>query len=140
MRALKRYEVASDEPAAFEFLNQFFPIYRSSWQKGIVLRRDGEVIAAALYVEFNGVNVFVHLAGLPGRRWLNREFLYWALQYPFVQLGAKRITGWVESTNTDSIRFCEHIGCKREATLSGAGQHGQDVYLYVLYQKDCRYA
>lgn len=134
-----RYDVVSDEQAAFNFVTQFFSLHRSEGQKGIVLRRDGEVIAAALYVENNGTNCFIHLAGMPGRRWLTREFLYWCLHYPFVQVGLKRMTGWIEATNKDCIRFAEHIGFKRETTLRGAGQNGVDVHIYALHRSDCRY-
>lgn len=134
-----RYEIVPDEPAAFNFVTQFFSLYRSEGQKGLVLKRDGEVIAAALYVENNGTNCFLHVAGTPGRPWLTREFLYWCFHYPFVQVGLKRMTGWIEATNKDCIRFAEHTGWKRETTLRGAGQHGVDVHLYVIRREDCRY-
>lgn len=134
-----RYEVVSDEPGAFKFVTKFFKLYWSAGQRGIVLKRDGEIIAAALYVENNGTNCFIHLAAEPGRRWLTREYLYWCLHYPFVQVGLKRMTGWIEATNKDCIRFAEHIGFTRETTLKGAGQNGVDVHLYVLRPENCRY-
>jgi hypothetical protein len=45
------YKVESDAEAAFEFLNGFFLVGRTDDQKGIVLRKDNEVIAAVLYVQ-----------------------------------------------------------------------------------------
>jgi RimJ/RimL family protein N-acetyltransferase len=134
-----RYEVVSDEPGAFDFVTRFFSLNWSDGQKGIVLKRDSEIIAACLYVENNGTNCFVHLAGKAGKRWLTRNFLYWCFHYPFVQVGLKRMTGWIEATNEDSIRFAEHIGMTREATLKGAGQNGVDVHLYVITRENCRY-
>lgn len=134
-----RYVVESDAEGAYNHVTQFFGLDWCRGQKGIVLKRDGVVIAAAVYVEFNGSNVVVHLAGTPGRRWLNRDFLYWGFHYPFIQLGCKRITCWVESTNADSIKFVEHIGWSREATLSQAGREGSDVYIYKMFREDCRY-
>lgn len=139
MERSTQYVVKSDAEGAFQFLIQFFPLVRTEHQTGIVLERDGEVIAAALYVEFNGTNVFVHLAGKPGRRWLTRDFLYWGFHYPFVQLNCKRITCWVEASNADSRRFVEHIGWTHEATLSGAGQNGVDVLIYRMFREDCKY-
>lgn len=133
------YEVKSDAEGAYNFLTQFFPLERTEHMKGIVQERDGEVIAAALYVEFNGTNVFVHLAGKPGRRWLTRDFLYWGFHYPFEQLKCKRITSWVEADNADSRRFCEHIGWKHEATLKGIGRNGVDVLIYAMFREDCKY-
>lgn len=139
MNEKTRYEVVSDADAAFEFVTQFYALCPQKGQKGIVQKRDGEVIAAALYVENNGTNCFLHVAGSPGRRWLTREFYYWCLHYPFIQCGLKRMTAWIEATNADSRRFAEHAGWKPEATLKGAGVNGVDVVLYVLWREDCKY-
>jgi RimJ/RimL family protein N-acetyltransferase len=134
-----RFSVECDNEGGFEFINRFFKVYRSEWQKAIVQKRDGEIIAAVLYQDFNGSNVFVHVAAEPGKRWLTRDFLYWTMHYPFVQLGARRMTGWVEVNNFASRRFDEHVGFKEEAVLKGAGQDGQDVILYVMHREDCRH-
>lgn len=139
MSAPSRYIVASDAEGAFEYVTRFFSLVRTEDQKGIVLRRDGEVVAAALYVEFNGSNIFVHLAGSPGRNWLKRDFLYWLFHYPFIQLGCRRISAWVESNNADSVRFIEHLGATREAVLSQAGRDGVDVFVYKMFREDCKY-
>lgn len=134
-----KYSVESDAEGAFEFMNKFFKVYRSEWQKGIVQKRGGEIVAAVLYQDFNSSNVFVHVAAEPGKRWATRDFRYWTMHYPFVQLGAKRMTGWVEDDNVAAQKFDEHLGFKREATLKGAGQHGQDVHIYVMHREDCKY-
>lgn len=135
----KRYSVEVDNEGGFEFINRFFKVYRSEWQKSIVQKRDGEIVAAVLYQDFNSSNVFVHLAAEPGKRWGTKEFLYWTMHYPFEQLGCKRLTGWVESDNEAAWKFDEHLGFKREAVLKGAGQHGQDVYVYVMHREDCKH-
>lgn len=131
--------VESDAEGAFEFLNRFCKIYRSEWQKGIVQKRDGRIIAAVLYQDCNSTNVFVHVAGEPGERWGTKSFLYWTMHYPFVQLGCSRMTGWVEVDNMAARKFDEHLGFKQEAILKGAGQHGQDVIVYAMHRQDCRW-
>lgn len=136
---MSKHEVKSDAEGAFHFLTQFFPLVRTADQKGIVQVRGGEIIAAALYVEFNGTNVFVHLAGKPGRRWLTRDFLFWGFHFPFIQMGCSRITCCVDACNADSRRFVEHIGWKYEATLKGAGVNGVDVRIYKMLREDCKY-
>lgn len=133
------YKVAVDTEAAYEYVNKFFPVVRVADQRGLVQYRDGEVVAAALYVEFNGSNVFVHLAGSPDKRWLTRDFLYWGFHYPFVQLGCRRITCCVDVTNVTSRIFCEHIGWKPEAVLEAAGVGGVDVIVYKMFREDCKY-
>ena len=133
------YEVLADDEAAYEFLSAQMPMARSNAQQGIVQKKDGVVNAAVLYTSFNGPNVMATIAGTVGTRWLTREFLYWIFHYPFVQLDVKRITASIYSDNLASIRFVKHCGFTHEATLSGAAPDGQDVYLFCLWRKDCRF-
>lgn len=133
------YKVSANTEEAFRYLTQFFSLLNVEGQKGIILQRHGVTIAAALYVEYNGANVYIHLAGDPGSHWLNREFLYWVFHYPFIQLGVKRMTSCVDSGNVASIRFTEHLGATREATLAKAGKDGSDVYVYRMFREDCKY-
>ena len=133
------YKVESDAEAAFEFLNGFFLVGRTDDQKGIVLRKDDEVIAAVLYVQYSGPNVFMHVAGKPGRKWVTRDLLFWTFHYPFTQMGVSRVSGWVEADNKEAIRFNEHLGFTKEATLVGAGRGGVDVYIYKMLKENCRY-
>ncbi len=134
------YEISPDRDIAFNFVNAQLGCGRTANQRGLSLIKDGEVIAGIVYDEFNGSNVFMHVAATPGRRWMTRAFLHNAFLYPFVQMGANRITGWVEADNLDARRFDEHLGFRPEAVLKGAGSKGQDVILYVMHREDCRYA
>ena len=106
---------------------------------GIGLRRDGELVACALYEGFNGKNMWVHLAAVPGRHWLNRSFLRAGFIYPFDICGVQRLSGYVNESNHEARRFDEHVGFKEEARLRGAAPDGGDVLLYVMWRKDCRY-
>ncbi len=133
------YKMESDAQAAYAFVCRFFVPSRTADQKGIVLRRRGEIIAAVLYDECNGQNMFMHAAAEPGRRWLTRDFLHLAFHYPFCQQRVKRVTGWVEANNLASRRFVEHLGFKLEAVLKRAGKDGCDVCLYVMFREDCRH-
>lgn len=136
---MPKYQVVSDAVEAFRFINTQFKVYASSWQKGIVLQKDGETIAAVLYAEFNGANVFVHLAGTPGRHWLTRDFLYWGFHYPFEQLGCQRITCLVEASNAASQQFCEHIGWTKEFVHPRAASDGGDLISYRMFREDCKH-
>lgn len=107
--------------------------------RAIGLRRDGVLVAGAIYEGFNGRNMWVHLAGLPGRAWLNRDFLRAGFHYPFITCGVERLSGYVNASNTQARRFDEHVGFQEEARLKGAAPDGGDVILYVMWRKDCRY-
>jgi RimJ/RimL family protein N-acetyltransferase len=129
-----------DFDPVFEFIQSAVGgLAKSSDMQAIGLARDGKLVAGAVYEGFNGVNMWVHVAGLPGRSWLNREFLKAGFRYPFIQCGVKRLSGYVNASNTDARRFDEHVGFKEEARLRGAAPDGGDVIIYVMRKEDCRF-
>ena len=83
--------------------------------------------------------MWVHLAGLPGARWMTRDFLRAGFAYPFLVCGVKRLSGYVIASNTAACRLNEHLGYRVEATLAGAAPDGGDVLIYVMRKEDCRY-
>lgn len=124
----------------FSFVQSRIPgLERSPGMSAIGLERDGSIVAGAVYEGFNGVNMWVHLAGLPGRSWLNREFLHAGFRYPFIQCGVQRLSGYVNASNTDARRFDEHVGFREEARLQGAAPDGGDVIIYVMRKEDCQF-
>lgn len=134
-----RYALDYNLDRVHAFVSALTPINRVSGSQAIGLEKDGELIAGAVYEGFNGHNVWVHLAGIPGRRWMTRQFLHAGFAYPFIQLGCSRISGYVEAWNTDARKLDEHFGYKQEAVLRGAASDGGDVILYVMRREDCRY-
>jgi RimJ/RimL family protein N-acetyltransferase len=134
-----RYAIDYDFERVYAFVSERTKINRVSGAQAIGLSKDGDLIAGAIYEGFNGHNVWVHLAGMPGRRWMTRQFLYAGFAYPFIQLGCSRISGYVEAWNMDARRLDEHFGYKQEAVLRGAASDGGDVILYVMRREDCRY-
>jgi RimJ/RimL family protein N-acetyltransferase len=134
-----RKDIVYTYPEVYEFVRRHFPVNRSESAAGIGLRSDGELIAGVLYDDYNGSNIWMHVAAKPGRRWLTRGYLYTCFAYPFIQCNCQRVTGWVEASNTDSLRFTEHLGFKQEAVLKRAAPNGDDVILYVMFREDCRF-
>ena len=91
---------------------------------GIGLEQDGQIIAGAKYDNFNGASVCVHLAAVEGCRWMTREYLFACFDYPFRQLGVKKLLGLVDSSNTRARSFDEHIGYTVEAVIKDAAPGG----------------
>lgn len=131
--------IISNPARVFAFVSEIMPMSPVGGMKGIGLEKDGELIAGALYEGFNGQNVWVHLAGKPGKRWMNREFLWYGFHYPFNEMGVKRLSGYVNASNTDARRLNEHFGYQEEARLKGAAPDGGDVILYVMWRENCRF-
>lgn len=111
----------------------------SADSKSIGLERDGRLVAAALYQGFNRRNVWVHLAGEAGGRWMTRAFLRYGFHYPFVELGVDRLSGTVDASNAAARRLNEHLGYRVEAVLKGAAADGGDVLIYVMWRDACRF-
>jgi RimJ/RimL family protein N-acetyltransferase len=112
---------------------------RADDMRAIGLRRNGALVAAAVYEGFNGQNMWVHLAGAPGGRWMTRGFLRAGFAYPFLVCGVQRLSGYVEASNRAARRLNEHLGYRVDAVLPGAAHDGGDVLIYVMWRKDCRY-
>lgn len=94
-------------------------------------------IAACFYESYNGASVLGHLAGI-GKKWMNREFLWYCFYYPFEQLKVTKILGIVESTNLAARRLDEHLGFTLEATLKDAAPKG-DLLIYSMTRDQCRW-
>ena len=114
-------------------------LHRSDDMRAIGLEQDGRLIAAAVYEGFNGHNMWVHLCGVPGARWMTREFLRAGFGYPFLVCGVQRLSGYVNASNLEARRLNEHFGYRQEAVLAGAAPDGGDVLIYVMRREDCRY-
>lgn len=137
---MSEFLVVSDRDRSYDYVTKFFGLGRTEQQRGLCLLKNGGVVAAVVFDEFNGNNILMHCAGTPGKNWLNRWFLHESFKYPFVTQGAKRITLWIEDFNTPSIKFAEHLGFTREAVLERAGSRGNDVIIYRMFRDECRYA
>jgi RimJ/RimL family protein N-acetyltransferase len=105
----------------------------------IGLRKDGELVAGAIFEGFNGRNVWVHLAGAPGARWMTRDYLRACFAYAFLVCGVQRLSGYVDASNTQARKLNEHFGYRIEATLAGAAADGGDVLIYMMRREDCRF-
>lgn len=95
-------------------------------------------IAACYFENWNGASIMLHIAAAPGRRWMNKEYLWFVFYYPFVQLKVRKIIGPAEAENKIACRFIEHIGFTLEATLKDAAPKG-DINIYTLTAEQCKW-
>lgn len=94
-------------------------------------------LAACYYEGCNGASIRGHLAGV-GKKWMNREFLWFCFYYPFIQLGVNKIIGLVSSDNLEARKLDEHLGFVLEATLKDATPKG-DMLIYTMTKDQCRW-
>jgi len=103
------------------------------------LEEDGELIAGVVFNWYTGPSISMHVAAEPGRRWLNRDFLYRCFAYPFLQLKCNRVTGLVRVDNLDAQRFDEHLGFVREGLIRQGADDKTDFVLYGMLKDECRW-
>jgi RimJ/RimL family protein N-acetyltransferase len=100
--------------------------------------QDGALQAVAVFTNWTGPDVALHIAAVPGRRWLRREALRAVFRYAFNQLGVRRITGYVPETNRDAWKFDTHLGFKLEG-VKRDGWHHEDMLVLGMIKSECRY-
>jgi RimJ/RimL family protein N-acetyltransferase len=130
--------IVTDESVCFWVAERTGGEYVIGTGQGIGLVRGGELVAGASYDNFNGRSVHVSLAAVPGKRWMNREYLWFNCYYMFEQLKVIKAIGFVDSTNTEAIEFDLHFGFEHEATLTDAGPKG-DLLILTLTKENCRF-
>lgn len=131
--------IVYDEPArVVEFFASHMPEAAFGAHTAIGLERGGRLIAGVVYDGFTGPNAAMHVAALPGKSWLRRDYLRACFAYPFVQLGCNRVTGLVSSTNAGALKFDFALGFEYETMLKGAVPGG-DLLVLVMWKQNCRW-
>jgi hypothetical protein len=93
--------------------------------------------AGVTYHNWNGYNIDAAVAIDDGFHW-TRSRIRTIFEYPFTQLGARRMSALIEHDNTQSRRFVERLGFTLEATLAHACKAG-DLLLYRMTSTECRW-
>lgn len=109
----------------------FDPVCMSAigWQS------DGRLTAGAAYRDWNGVSIEGQIAA---DKPLTRGFLFAIFDYPFRQLGARKIIATTSADHIRSIRLLQRLGFLEEACLRDAAPGG-DLIICTMRQEDCRF-
>lgn len=103
------------------------------------LMSAGGLIAGCVYQNYTKVDIHMHAAALPDKRWLNRHFLGECFRYPFEQLGCRRVTGLVPAANRLARQFDEHLGFTYEGCIRQVLPNGEDLIIYGMLREECRF-
>lgn len=124
----------------FAFVQSRVPgLLRRDDMVAIGLMRRGVMVAGVVFENMNRFNAWVHVAAVDGGHWLTRRAALVPFLYAFKVCQLRRLSGYIDASNTASRRFAERMGFRQEAVLPGAAQDGGDVLIYVLLAKECRY-
>ena len=134
-----RRVILNERDRCAEWARQRIPHVPSwgEWCEAIGLEENGELLAVVVYNLYSSADIAMHIAAVPGRRWMTREFLRVAFRYPFVQLGCRRVSGYVPASNFDAQRFDEHLGFQREGLMRHA-LPDDDIIVYGMLREEAR--
>ena len=106
--------------------------------QSIALERDGRLVAVALFDDYRGSDIRLHLARDPDQHFGPRAYIAAIWRYAFVQLPCVRVSGLINEKNAASIRLAEHAGFKYETRLSRAFR-GEDLLVFVMWKNQCKF-
>ena len=118
---------------------------------GVTLRNDAAFIgvgdddgysAVFGFDTFSPSNCYMHIAAEHGLLPLGRDYPYilrWVFDYPFNQCGLRRVSSLVTASNKVSYALTSKRGGQLEGIMRGAGENGEDMYLFGMLREECRW-
>jgi hypothetical protein len=99
--------------------------------------KTGTLMGGVIYKEYTGMggSIAMHAAKFHNR-WLNRTMLWIFFDYPFNQLGVKKIFGQVPMSKPDVIDFDKHLGFREELIVKDVYPDG-DMMLLSMKREAC---
>lgn len=96
----------------------------------------GEFLGGIIYTNFTGSMVMMHMAGI--KNWSSPELVWLAFDYPFLQLGVKKVMCTVGSDNTRSLGIIERLGFSLEHAIEDGVPDGY-LLLFSMLRENCRW-
>ncbi len=109
-----------------------------SGAKAIGVMRDNRICGAVIYDSFTDVDCQMHVASDGSGHWMTRQFLRAAFEYPFCQLGYKRVTAPIAESNKRARVFVLNLGFKQEGYHPYGAKDGA-LISHGMLRENCRY-
>jgi RimJ/RimL family protein N-acetyltransferase len=123
-------------PIFLPFLCKQLAYVPTAYAQCIICIHDGKAIAGVIYDNYNEVSVGAHIwigaDSMPSREWYAAIF-----DYPFNQLGVKKLVGQVPSSNSAASKLDKHFGFTEEARITDYSHDG-DLILYTMTKDECK--
>ena len=98
---------------------------------------NGKLVGVVGYNGFIGNTCCVHVAGIGN--WVNRELLWAAFDYPFMQAKMEHLIGTVAESNTKAIHLNRHLGFEVLHRLRDGWKIGVDLIIMRMARYQCRW-
>ena len=104
----------------------------------IARHKDDQLIGGVIYTNYTGESMVVHIAAFDAH-WINRDMLYVCFDYPFKQLGVKRLFGQTPESNFHSLEFNRKLGFKVVTRIEGVYRHNVACIVTKMEADECRF-
>lgn len=104
--------------------------------KAIGIMRENRICGAVVYDSFTSVDCQMHVASDGSGHWMTRSFLRAVFEYPFVQLGYKRVTVPVAESNKRARVFVMNLGFKQEGYHPYGAKDGASI-THGMLRENC---
>lgn len=98
----------------------------------------GAIVAGVVYDHYTGQSISSTFAVI-NKTSLRKSFIRAMFEYPFNQLGVKKIINYVSEFNEPSIRLTEKFGFVYETTIKGVYDDGGDMFVYSMTRDQCKW-
>lgn len=103
----------------------------------ICRHKNGKRMGGVIFQNYTGESIAMHSAGWDDH-WINRDMIFVTFDYPYNQLGVKRIFGQVPEDNWHAQRFNSKLGFKPIARIEGVYKHNIACIVMRMDREDCR--
>ena len=101
------------------------------------LDKGGELTGGVIYNGYTRASINMHVAAF-SPRWGSRDMLWVCFDYPFNQLGCRKVFGQVPSKNDHALEFNLKLGFKIEALIPDVFPE-DDLIVVSMSREDCRW-
>lgn len=113
------------------FYKEILPLDWSEDLRLIGQVQNGDLTAVIAYNGFVGKICVMHVAA-KGTRWITKELLWAAFDYPFNQCKVTSVIGLVAADNEKAIRLDEHLGFREVYRISDGFKEGVDLIVFQM--------
>jgi RimJ/RimL family protein N-acetyltransferase len=132
------HRIVLNDPEDGEAIALAAGCYYNPFVDRVICHHKGNTrLGGIIYSGFTGESIAAHSASWDPH-WINRDMIFMCFDYPFNQLGVKRMFGQVPEDNQQALEFNKKMGFKPVARIEGVYRHNIACIVMCLEREDCR--
>jgi hypothetical protein len=121
-----------DDPADGEWvMARLGGVYCRERDHVIAQLRDERIAGGMVYTTFLGGAIAMHVAGVEDN-WPTRDWLWMIFDFPFRQLGVRKVLGPVEASNARALKIDKQLGFREVTRLPDVMADGGDLIILEM--------